>query len=124
MDYIRENIKKLKKLFDGKIDCNTILFPESDIRYATALYKDNIIYRFLNEIIGIQVVNYVNEHFDKKCGKITILELGAGIGATTDNIIKKLKEYNLFQKVNYLYTDISKFFLDIGKEKYKDNSIN
>ena len=123
MDYIRENIKKLKELFDGKIDCNTILFPESDIRYATALYKDNIIYRFLNEIIGIQVVNYVNEHFDKKCGKITILELGAGIGATTDNIIKKLKEYNLFQKVNYLYTDISKFFLDIGKEKYKDNSI-
>lgn len=123
IDYIKENIEKLKELFYGKIDCNTILFPESDTKYATALYKDNIIYRFLNEMIGIQVADYIEKHFDKRCQKTTILEVGAGIGATTDSILEKLKEHNLIHKVNYLYTDISKFFLDIGKEKYKDNAI-
>ncbi|MSB10448.1 class I SAM-dependent methyltransferase [Finegoldia sp. BIOML-A1] len=122
IDYIRENIKNLKELFYGEIDCNAILFPEADIKYATALYKNNLIYRFLNEIIGIQVADYVNRHFESKLRKITILEVGAGIGASTDSIITKLNEYSLIQKINYLYTDISKFFLDIGKEKFKNNS--
>ncbi|MCK4041922.1 class I SAM-dependent methyltransferase [Streptococcus suis] len=122
IDYIKQNIKYLKELFYGDLDCNTILFPEGDIKYATALYKDNIIYRFLNEIIGIQVAEYVNNYSRKNNNKIVILEIGAGIGATTDNIIEELKRYDLFENINYLYTDVSKFFLDIGKEKYGINS--
>lgn len=122
IDYIRENIKHLKELFYGNFDCNTILFPEGDIKYATALYKDNIIYRFLNEIIGVQVADYVNSYSRKNNDKIAILEIGAGIGATTDSIIEELYRNNLCENINYFYTDISKFFLDIGKEKYGSNS--
>lgn len=117
IDYIRQNIKYLKELFFGDLDCNSILFPEGDIKYATALYKNNMIYRFLNEIIGIQVAEYVN-NYSRNNNETVVLEIGAGIGATTDNIIEELKRYNLFENINYLYTDISKFFLDIGKEKY------
>ncbi|MGL5440728.1 MAG: class I SAM-dependent methyltransferase [Filifactoraceae bacterium] len=122
IEYIRENVKHLNELFYGNFNCNAILFPESDIKYATALYKDNIIYRFLNEIIGIQVSDYVDTYCSKIDDKITILEVGAGIGATTDNIIESLEKYNLLENVNYLYTDISNFFLSIGKEKYSSNS--
>ncbi|QQT91414.1 hypothetical protein I6I93_02180 [Peptoniphilus harei] len=116
IDYINQNIKYLQELFDGKKKCNSILFPEGDLKYAKALYKNNMVYRYINDLVAITISDYVKK-YSSGINKIKILEIGAGIGATTDSVLKRLIDENLIDEVLYKYTDISNFFYPVCKKQ-------
>ncbi|NSQ70499.1 class I SAM-dependent methyltransferase, partial [Enterococcus faecalis] len=119
IDYINQNIKYLQELFDGKKKCNSILFPGGDLKYAKALYKNNMVYRYINDLVAITISDYVKK-YSSGINKIKILEIGAGIGATTDSVLKRLIDENLIDEVLYKYTDISNFFIQCAKSKYEN----
>lgn len=50
----------------------------------------------------------------------TILEIGAGTGATSDKVLSDIRENKFEEHIVYFYTDISRFFLQRAKERYKE----
>lgn len=49
-----------------------------------------------------------------------ILEIGAGTGATSDKVLSDIRENKFEEHIVYFYTDISRFFLQRAKERYKE----
>lgn len=123
LDYIINNIKMLPKLVSGKIEASMLLFPEGKMEYANSLYKETIVARYLNCLVAEIVKNYVMEMLNirnnDKDRMVNILEIGAGTGATTEVVFDKLKNNGVFNKIEYVFTDISQFFISEAKEKYK-----
>lgn len=111
-EYLLKNIKALPELFSGKINPTHILFPEGKFDYAEALYKDTFIFRYLNAKVAQKLEEYLNIAED-----LEILELGAGTGATTDNILPLIKER---KNVIYYFSDISYVFLREAQHKYAE----
>lgn len=50
----------------------------------------------------------------------TILEIGAGTGATSNKVLSDIRENKFEEHIVYFYTDISRFFLQRAKERYKE----
>lgn len=44
----------------------------------------------------------------------TILEIGAGTGATSDKVLSDIRENKFEEHIVYFYTDISRFFFTKG----------
>ncbi len=109
-EYLENNIHKLDGLIKGTESANFILFPEGKLDYATALYKSMIIFRYLNQAVATTIVESGAQ------GK-RILEVGAGTGSTSDVILDWLEKENQIPE-EYLYTDISRFFLNKAMERY------
>lgn len=86
----------------------------SDI-YADALYKETKILQYLNHSLSKKVLGYLYEN-----ANATILEIGAGTGATSDKVLSDIRENKFEEHIVYFYTDISRFFLQRAKERYKE----
>ncbi|MBQ7433953.1 MAG: amino acid adenylation domain-containing protein [Lachnospiraceae bacterium] len=113
-EYLESNIRQLDGLIQGKANANFILFPEGSLDYASALYKSTIIFQYLNSVLAYEICK------SDASGK-RLLEVGAGTGATTDVVLALLAEKQQ-QPHEYIYTDISKFFLNKAMERYEDIS--
>lgn len=111
-EYLENNIRQLDGLIQGTVNANLILFPEGSLDYACALYKCTIIFQYLNRALAQEICK-------ADASLKRLLEVGAGTGATADVVLEMLKEKQ--QKPSeYLYTDISKFFLNKAMERYED----
>lgn len=107
--YIQNHAENICELFRGEVNPLIFLFPEGRTEIAEALYGDTAIAKLLNGIIADLVSEYA-----KSFEQISILEVGGGIGATTKQILKKLEGLDY----EYLFTDVSNFFLNNLKMKY------
>lgn len=121
-DYERENLKffslcmlNAKRILLGDQAVTELLFPEGEWETAKSLYNANPRAAFNNNVIATVVQNFVRERQEK--GQVSILEIGAGIGGTTEPVLKKM---NNDGKVSYTYTDLSKFFTAHAKRKFKE----
>lgn len=121
-DYERENLKffalcmcNAKQILQGKKAVIELLFPEGDWKIAKSLYNTNPRAEFNNNIIAEMVRAFVMER--QKNGMVSILEVGAGIGGTTEPVLKKLGKDS---SVVYTYTDLSQFFTIQAKQKFKE----
>ena len=89
-------------------------------KYRTELLEhiaevdDDLMEKYLAYCIE-KILSFAIEHTKKD--KIRILELGAGTGATTDRILKVLE--NSTKKIAYIYSDITKYFLNFAAQKYQ-----
>lgn len=106
IDYYYRNAKHLKKLLRGDINATYLLFPEGKIEEALSFYTNTLIGRYINFIISKKVENCIEPN-------MTILELGAGTGATTELVLPKVRD-----NVKYIYTDISTFFLNAASKRF------
>lgn len=121
IEYYINHVKELPALLQGEKDAMFLLFPNGDIDIANLFYRGTIMEEYLAEVIG-ETVEKIAFSTQKK--KIRILELGAGTGATTDIVLRNLKEKSIDVKIEYIFSDISRYFLSFAKEKYSDlNSI-
>lgn len=111
-EYLESNIRQLDGLIQGKVNANLILFPEGSLDYASALYKDTVIFRYLNSVLAHEICQ------SDASGK-RLLEVGAGTGATTDVVMEMLAQKKQ-EPSEYRYTDISKFFLNKAMERYRE----
>ncbi len=110
--YFFENAKQLGRIMSGEINPTWLLFPEGRFDIATELYSETAIAKELNHVIAQKVNTIAN-------GKVvTILELGAGTGATTQEIYKEIDNKNA--TVDYIFSDLSEFFLNNAREKFAE----
>ncbi|KAF3000355.1 t1pks [Neopestalotiopsis sp. 37M] len=105
---IYEVYKGVVDVFDGKVDALEMLLRDNML---TAFYNffDWIDYSGLVELLGHENPN------------LRVLEIGAGMGSTTENVLKNLKDssgHRLYS--TFFYTDISAGFFIKAKERFKD----
>ena len=126
--YLKRSNDSLPELITGIEDPLNLLFPKGDLKPALASYHDNKINRINNGFIANEIHYLYNEKIKNSDKPFRILEVGAGVGGTTIDVITKLKD----SKVEYYFTDVSEFFFNNAKNifheydwiKYKIFDIN
>jgi SAM-dependent methyltransferase len=125
IDYLASNAEHLPRLMRDEQQAALLLFPEGRMDIADALYRNALTARYLNRSAAEAVMRIMAGK--KASGEppsdnsLKILEIGAGTGATTEVIVGALK--NAAQErlpVNYLFTDVSNFFLAAARKRFKD----
>lgn len=115
VDYLKQSSDLLPQLVQGKEDPLNILFPKGDVEPAMAAYHDNKINQMLNDITKKEILYLCQEkNLKAPSKKFRILEVGAGVGGTSIDVIPTLDGYN----VEYYFTDLSTFFLNKAKENF------
>lgn len=117
VDYLKESSDLLPELIQGKENPLDILFPKGEVQPAMAAYHDNKINKILNDI-AVKETEYLCKKQNKVDNSKTfrILEVGAGVGGTSIDVIPKLVGYN----VEYYFSDLSNFFLNKAQENFKE----
>jgi len=116
VNYMRESSSHLHELLEGDMNALDLLFPQGKLDTALAAYHDNLINLALNSAAKECVVNLARENMSLNGNRpLRILEVGAGVGGTSIDLIPALSEYN----VEYHFTDISKFFLNEAKSRFE-----
>nr|WP_232541791.1 class I SAM-dependent methyltransferase [Nocardia bovistercoris] len=82
---------------------------------AEAAYRENTISHYLN-LAAREVVAGLVERLRGDRSPVRILELGAGIGGTTDEVVRGLPGL----PVDYHFTDLSTFFLAAAQERFTE----
>jgi SAM-dependent methyltransferase len=108
VEYARANAERLPELLDGICDPVTLLFPEGRTDFAEALYRENVAGHYQHRAVSAFMGGLARSW---PAGRpLRVLEVGAGTGATTERVLPALAATGL--EVDYLYTDVSKYFLD------------
>lgn len=119
LDYIEQCIIGLTELVEGKLNPLSLLFPEGEMDVANASYADNLINRHLNELL-VSIIEEYAKNLLKNNKKLRLLEIGGGVGATTQVIIPLLEKLSteLALDYDYTFTDISDYFLNNAKRRW------
>ncbi|RNL83020.1 class I SAM-dependent methyltransferase [Halostreptopolyspora alba] len=109
-DYLTRTLGELPRLLRDEVSAQALLFPGADLATAEAVYHRNPVSRYLNAAAATSV----RAVLPAGTGRTRVLELGAGIGATTADLLPVLAG----RDTDYLYTDLSPFFLDMARERF------
>ncbi|MEO6829390.1 MAG: acyltransferase domain-containing protein, partial [Acidobacteriaceae bacterium] len=116
LQYLRNCSKHIKGVLLGTTSPLETLFPRDSPRLARNLYGDTNGTRYINRIVAGAV--------EAAClaapanGRLRILELGAGTGATTAAILPRLPG----ERVSYSFTDVSEVFLERASAEFSEYS--
>ncbi|MEU4657824.1 amino acid adenylation domain-containing protein [Streptomyces sp. NPDC023723] len=117
MDVLRlfhTSARHLPALLRGEIDQVHLLFPEGSSRTAIAAFTESLIVRYLNRAVATVLGELARRH--QGPGPLRILEIGAGVGGTSADAFEALDGYD----VEYLFTDVSPFFLGEAQQRFTD----
>ncbi|WP_327585115.1 amino acid adenylation domain-containing protein [Nonomuraea sp. NBC_00507] len=112
--FLRASTAHLPELMRGELDARELLFPGAGVETAEGAYKDNVLSRYVNRIARA-VVGRVAAHHEG--GPLRVLEAGAGVGGTSAELIPELAGH----QVEYLFTDLSRFFISQAAERFADH---
>ncbi|MFC5833450.1 class I SAM-dependent methyltransferase [Nonomuraea insulae] len=101
--FFQTALRSLPRLVRDEISLQSLLFTGGGMTTAQGNYRDNLISRHLNKAAAGAVAAHLPTR---------VLEIGAGVGATTDVVLDAMG------KVDYLFTDVSAFFLDAARERF------
>ncbi|WP_162240361.1 non-ribosomal peptide synthetase [Nocardia arizonensis] len=112
MAYVGHCVADLPRLLAGRADPLALLFPEAGLRTAVAAYRENLISRYLHAVLAAQVREF-GHGFDSH-RRLRVLEVGAGVGGTTECLLAASDPHAL----RYTFTDVSTFFLNRARESF------
>ncbi|WP_280435240.1 non-ribosomal peptide synthetase [Nocardia carnea] len=112
LSYIRACSSRLDDLLRGALDVRELLFPAGKPGAAHAVYRTNLVARSSHRI----VIDTVREIARQSPHTLRMLEVGAGIAGTSTDLIPALAEF----EPDYLFTDISEYFLGEARTKFAD----
>lgn len=117
-EYILNSKDNLGNIITGKKSPLDLFFPQGSDETAFSAYNDN----FMSIVMNKAVADAADKITEKKSGrKVKILEVGAGVGGTTEDVLKSLEKYS---DIEYYFTDISNYFLKISSARFgKYNNI-
>ena len=114
--YLVEMRGVLVDVLRGKVDpMRDLFFRDGQLGTAVNVYRNSItglVYGSLAAEITAALAAGRNPE-----EPFRILEVGAGVGGTTDYIIPRIRDH---KNVEYVYTDMSDVFLDEAKKRYAD----
>lgn len=108
----------------GKRGYVEVMFPEGKMSLVEGIYKGDELSDYFNQYIAQLIQTYCNrivKQSDK--GSIRILEVGAGTGGTSENVLKALEQVDSKINIHYYYTDVSAKFTNYGEERFKSDRI-
>ena len=114
LDYVRDSGESLPALLRGEQDPLDLLFAGGRSDIAESLYQLNPAARYSNEIVRDALAARLGG--DASPALLRVLDVGAGIGATTAALLPVLHGRNVF----YHYTDVSPFFLNAARRKFME----
>ncbi len=115
--YLRDSAAHLPGLLSGAVDPLRLLFPEGRLETAVAAYNDNLVNRCMNAAVCAAAVDIAANRTNVDPAKpFRVLEIGAGVGGTSRALIPALEGLN----VDYLYTDVSPFFLNEARVRHAE----
>lgn len=112
LDYLRHSTELLAELLTGSEDPARLLLPGGGFDVVDAMYTDNVTARYLNRAVAT-VAHRIAAH-DERSGPLRVLEVGAGTGSTTADVVAALEPFD----VEYRFTDVSPFFLPRARERF------
>ncbi|GAA3734298.1 non-ribosomal peptide synthetase [Salinactinospora qingdaonensis] len=115
ISYFRTSIDHLPSLLRGEEDPLRLLFPEGGVEVSANLYEDALFNRWANRVAA-QAVAHLAQRRAASGEPLRVLEVGAGAGGTSAEVLEALAGLD----VDYLYTDLSQFFLNQARERFGD----
>jgi len=112
LNYVRLSQDNLIGLMRDEVDPLHLLFPEGQTDVAEGAYRTNLVSRYMNGLV-CAMIQHIALH--KKHGVTRLLEVGAGVGGTSMDLIPKLQGRN----VEYFFTDVSQYFLNKAEQRLK-----
>ncbi|MFI7638945.1 class I SAM-dependent methyltransferase [Nonomuraea sp. NPDC049400] len=113
IEYARRSAERLPELLSGECQAVGLLFPEGRMDLAEAQYRENLVGRYQHRAVAALVGGIAASWREGR--PLRVLEVGAGTGATTERILPALAETD----VDYLYTDISAYFVNQAVERLR-----
>ncbi|WP_308050546.1 non-ribosomal peptide synthetase [Streptomyces sp. TRM72054] len=110
--YLRANADQLGALMDDRVAAVDLLFPGARMETADAAYRENVMSAYLNRVLAEALSTAAEERAPGR--PLRVLEVGAGTGASTAGALAALDG----QAVEWLFTDVSPFFLDKARERF------
>ena len=110
--YMTACIENHRQLFTGEVHPLELLFPDGSWERAESLYQTNPMMDYYNRIAGEITRSLVSAWPDTK--RLRILEVGAGIGATTARLLPVLPP----ERTEYTFSDVTPFFAEKAKAKF------
>ncbi|MCP9267478.1 amino acid adenylation domain-containing protein [Xenorhabdus sp. XENO-1] len=115
LTYLERSSQCLPELLQGKEDPLNLLFPDGNLDVATHAYQNNLISKFMNRLLISAAEKKAIEVNQQQHRCLKVLEIGAGVGGTSNVLIPHLAGWN----VEYTFTDVSTFFLNEAKKRYQ-----
>lgn len=108
--FFQQSVAYLPELLRDEISLQALLFADGDLDVADDVYRRNLASRYTNNAAA-----EVMRAFAEGCpGPVRVLEIGAGVGGTTVEVLPRLDGL----AVDYLFTDVTRFFLVTAKERF------
>ena len=112
-------LRALPDLLAGRTQPMEVLFPGSSLERVAAIYRGNELSAYFNGLVGQLVREYIAQSLHlRPDGRVRILEIGAGTGATTEGVVRELTPFAAAID-EYSYTDVSSLFLAHGKRQFR-----
>ncbi|WP_027180098.1 non-ribosomal peptide synthetase [Maridesulfovibrio bastinii] len=113
MNLLRTGAMHFEELLLDKADPLQLLYPEGRTDVAVAV-QFNFTSNLMNNLIISSVLSVSEKHSSDN--PMRIFEVGAGVGGTSNSLIPELPA----EKCHYTYSDLSNFFLNAARERYKE----
>jgi NADPH:quinone reductase-like Zn-dependent oxidoreductase/SAM-dependent methyltransferase/aryl carrier-like protein len=102
----------LTQALRGEIDPSQLIFPEGSTEMAEHFYQDSPSFRFYNMMVQ-KVVSQALSRFPEGRA-VRILEVGAGTGGITTDVLPNLPE----NRTDYVFSDLSDLFIAKAESKF------
>jgi pyochelin synthetase len=114
VDYFHQACDNLPELMRGETDPVQLLFPQGRPDIQESAYEGNFLSTTLNQLIVAATREIASHHHG---GPLRVIEPGAGVGGASNGLIAALSQYS----ADYLFTDVSQFFLGSARERYAEH---
>lgn len=110
--FLQKVMRSYLAVLTGEDHFIDVMFPSGNLSTIERIYKFNPDAEYFNKLVAHTAKLYA------RCeSPISIIEIGSGVGATTEHVLSTLSKENLCR--HYTYTDISKAFLRYGAECFE-----
>jgi len=107
--FFQLSVSYLPELLRDEISLQALLFADGDHDVADDVYRRNLASRYTNRAAAALVRGLADGPTP-----LRVLEIGAGVGGTTAEVAPGLDGLG----VDYLFTDVTRFFLATAKEQF------
>lgn len=108
--------RSLPQLLRDEVTVQQLMFPDGRTDTADSTYRENLASRYVNGVAAATLRHAAAWHTGDT--PLRVLEIGAGVGGTSAVVIPALAD--AATPVDYQFTDVSPFFLSIGRDMFGD----
>jgi SAM-dependent methyltransferase len=108
---------RLPLLLQDRTSLQEVLFPQGETDTAEGNYRDSAPSRWANHAAADLIAHEARRR-EGSDRPLRVLEAGAGVGGTTEAVLSALGS----TPVDYLFTDVSRFFLQAARTRFGSHS--